>query len=516
MNTANINTSNHFSTPFRILVAEDEPEIRDYLQLALGRPNFAIDFADNGEEVLNVLAKGVDTPSLVILDIMMPHKDGITTLKEIRYQNFDLPVIMLSGVSPAAERVKAMENGANEFLTKPVSHEELRRAVDGLLPSARLTPIPRPPTGFSGKPELNLKAGNWIRGMEPLLNRLAASDVPVLLQGETGVGKEVLARHIHNRSLRSGKIFLKLNCAALPPELVESELFGYEKGAFTGAFKSTPGKFELANGGTILLDEIGDMDLRLQAKLLQVLQDREFHRIGAKEPTQVDVRIIAATHRELEERIVHGEFREDLYYRLNVLNIVIPPLRERSDEIIPLASSFLKKHTMADNPVPEIGPALRTALLRHHWPGNIRELENVMRRYLVVRNAEVIVEELQRLSSRTANGNRMSATSIGNGAQSRGHAGSTLAGSDLYGKPLLARRTDQPTRTPPSNSHYSVDHAEDESSKLVKLDQARQAAETEAIKKALYSTQWNRKRAASVLGVDYKALLYKMKKLGID
>jgi DNA-binding NtrC family response regulator len=391
------NTTNPWSTPHRILVAEDEPEIRDYLQLALGRPNFVVDFAEDGEEVLNILAEGSDAPSLVILDVRMPRKDGITTLKEIRYQNRTLPVIMLSGLSSASNIAEALANGANKFLTKPVSHAELRRAVDLLLPSAPAIPAAKTAQGLSGKLDLNLKAGEWIRRMEPLLKRLAASDVPILLQGETGVGKEVLARHIHNQSLRAGKTFLKLNCAALPPELVESELFGYERGAFTGAFKSTPGKFELAHGGTILLDEIGDMDLRLQAKLLQVLQDREFHRIGAKEPTQVDVRVIAATHRQLESRIEQGEFREDLYYRLNVLNIIVPPLRERPDEIVPLAAFFLKKHSLGDTSIPEIGPGLKNALLRHHWPGNIRELENVMRRYLVVRNAETIAEELRRL-----------------------------------------------------------------------------------------------------------------------
>jgi DNA-binding NtrC family response regulator len=512
-----MNMANRLSTPCRILVAEDEPEIRDYLQLALRRPNFVIDFAENGEEVLHVLAKGVDTPALVILDIAMPRKDGITTLKEIRHQNLNLPVIMLSGFSSATNMVEAMENGANNFLTKPVSHEELRQAVDLLLPSNSAIPASKRANGFSGKLELNLKAGDWIRKMDPLLKRLAASDVPILLQGETGVGKEVLARHIHDQSLRSGKIFLKLNCAALPPELVESELFGYERGAFTGAFKSTPGKFELANGGTILLDEIGDMDLRLQAKLLQVLQDREFHRIGAKEPTLVDVRVIAATHRELEARIEQGEFREDLYYRLNVLNIVIPPLRERLDEIVPLASSFLRKHGLPDTPAPEIGPALRAALLRHHWPGNIRELENVMRRYLVVRNPEIIVEELQRINGRMAGGNRQASSKNASEAQTRwAVAAASAGGMDLSGEPFARRATDQPTRLVPSNGQYSPDSAEAENSDLVKLDQARKAAETDVIMKALYSTQWNRKRSAALLGIDYKALLYKMKKLGID
>ncbi len=404
-------------------------------------------------------------------------------------------------------------NSANEFPTRAVSDSDLRPAIDDLLPLT--PPTPRRPIASSGKPELNLKAGNWIRGMEPLLNRLAACDVPVLLQGETGVGKEVLARHIHDQSLRAGRIFLKLNCAALPSELVESELFGYEKGAFTGAFKSTPGKFELADGGTILLDEIGDMDLRLQAKLLQVLQDHEFHRIGAQEATQVDVRVIAATHRDLTERISHEEFREDLYYRLNVFNIVVPPLRERTDEIVPLALSFLKKHAIAHAPVPEIGPALRTALLNHHWPGNIRELENVMRRYLVVRNPEMILDELQGFSSRTFSRDHLPRVNSPDDVRPR-VSNSKMANADFMSKPIASASAERLSPAPAANGGYAPNQREHDGSQLTKLDQVRQAAEIELITKALYSTQWNRKRAASILGVDYKALLYKMKKLGID
>jgi len=516
MTSANINTPNHLSSPFRILIAEDEPDIRDDLRRALRRTDLVIDFAVDTEEVLSSLAKNTETPSLIILDLAMASKNGIKTLKEIRYRNLKLPVIMISGVPSAANRAEAMENGANGFLTTPVSHDELRTTVDALLSSAPCVPVPRRPVGVAGRAEPNLKAGNWIRGLEPLLNRLAGCDVPVLLQGETGVGKEVLARQIHHQSVRSGRIFLKLNCAALPPELVESELFGYEKGAFTGAFKSTPGKFELAHGGTILLDEIGDMDLRLQAKLLQVLQDHEFHRIGAKEATQVDVRVIAATHRDLADRISQGEFREDLYYRLNVLNIVIPPLRERLDEIIPLASSFLKKHANGDSQIPEIGASLRSALLCHHWPGNIRELENVMRRYLVVRNPEMIVDHLQGLTSRLALGDRLPRSNGSNDAVFPRSTATMLDGSDLFSKPALPGTAERARGNLPSEVRYPVNQIERAKSELVNLDQVRQAAETEVIMKALYSTQWNRKRAASLLGVDYKALLYKMKKLGID
>jgi DNA-binding NtrC family response regulator len=221
----------------------------------------------------------------------------------------------------------------------------------------------------------------------------------------------------------------------------------------------------------------------------------------------VDVRVIAATHRELEARIEQGEFREDLYYRLNVLNIVIPPLRERLDEIIPLAQSLLRKHAGSDTSIPEIGPALRTALLRHQWPGNIRELENVMRRYLVVRSPEILVEELNRLNARVSAGNRQPRWAA---------AAAASASADSFAEPVSRRDADQATRLMPPNGAYVPDYAEAENSELVKLDQARKAAETDVIMKALYSTQWNRKRAATLLGIDYKALLYKMKKLGID
>ncbi len=218
-----------------ILVAEDEPEIREYLQLALWRPNFTIDFAENGEELLNVLDQRAEAPALIILDVMMPCKDGISTLREIRRKDPGLPVIMLSGLSSTANIVEAMKSGANNFLIKPVSHEALRQAVDQVPPGPSAAVRVPDLAARMGEPILN---GNWNKKLDPLLDRIAASDVPVLLQGETGSGKEVLARRIHEQSLRSDQIFLKLNCAALPSELVESELFGYERGAFTGAFKS--------------------------------------------------------------------------------------------------------------------------------------------------------------------------------------------------------------------------------------------------------------------------------------
>ena len=375
--------------PLHVLIAEDEPELRGYLQLALRRPNLVIDFVENGDEALRYLAQRAEKPALVILDVVMPHKDGITTLREIRRIYAELPIIMLSGATSASTIVEAMQSGANNVLTKPVSHDVLHQAVDQALPGTF-------GSGAGAQPPDLSPAGNWVKTVEPLLRRISTSDVPVLLLGETGSGKEVLARRIHAESMRADEIFLKLNCAALPSELVESELFGYERGSFTGAFKSNPGKFELANRGTILLDEIGDMDLKLQAKLLQVLQDQEFLRLGAKEPTRVDVRVIAATHRNLEERVTDGAFREDLYYRLKVVNIFIPPLRERRDEVIPLALTFLEKHNRSGSAPPRIGAELTATLLNHRWPGNVRELENIMRSYLVVRDPTIRHQRIKR------------------------------------------------------------------------------------------------------------------------
>ena len=354
-----------------ILIADDEPEVRNYLRLALRSESYNVEFVEDGEEVLNYLSSKSMNLSLVLLDIMMPRRDGIETLQEVRKFYPYIPVIMMSGLTSPLTIVDVMKRGASDFLPKPITHEHLRAIIQKTLGLRAAEPKPSVAEGR----QVSFVSGDvWTKKLDTLLESISGSDVPVLMQGETGVGKEMLARQIHARSSRSHKPFLKLNCAALPAELVESELFGYDRGAFTGAFKNNSGKFEMADGGTILLDEIGDMDVRIQAKLLQVLQDKEFIRLGSKESTHVDVRVIAATHCDLEKAITDGRFREDLYYRLNVVNIVIPSLRERKDEIIPLAEYFLNKHGIPGMEQPEILPVLREALLNHDWPGNIREL----------------------------------------------------------------------------------------------------------------------------------------------
>ena len=308
--------------------------------------------------------------------------------------------------------------------------------------------------------------------IKEILDQIANTDVTVLIQGESGVGKEVVARSIHLNSFRREKPFVKVNCAALPPELLESELFGYEKGAFTGAYRQKPGKFELANGGTILLDEISEMSLSVQGKLLQVLQDREFSRLGGKKDIRVDVRVLVATNKNIEEGVKNGRFREDLYYRLNVVNITIPLLRERKEEIPIFVEYFLdkfsKKYQKKVNPLSD---KMMKAFLRHHWLGNVRELENVIQRFVVLGNEKAIIEELTPITQEDSISGK------------RG------------GKVLTEK-------TWPSLKEVNRE--------------AVKKAESEIILKALDMTNWNRKKAADKLNISYKALLYKIKETGLD
>jgi two-component system, NtrC family, response regulator AtoC len=517
-----------------VLIAEDEPEVRNYLGFALTCEGYRVEFAEDGGEVVRFLERNRNGISVLLLDLIMPRKDGFTTLKEVRQAWPALPVITISGMCTPANIASVMKDGAVDFLPKPVGHRELLRAVQAALDLSCTDRLPEASerNALAATSHLRASCGTWSQGVEPLLGRLGNSDVPVLLRGETGVGKEVLARKLHEHSKRAGQPFLKLNCAALPTELVESELFGYERGAFTGAFKNTPGKFEMANNGTILLDEIGDMDFKLQAKLLQVLQDQEFLRLGAKNISRVNVRVMAATHCDLERAMHDSRFREDLYYRLNIVEIHVPPLRERREEIISLAEFFLQKHSPADSM--ELPPRLCKALLEHDWPGNIRELENIIRRFLVFRNADLIAAELKRKTRTTIlvaspGLQTLSAERLRSGLtgppetvhfaapdirnESRSHARS--AGSALATDPGTLQGA-RAQHSAPNLTSSSVPGAQDpsgHSSILTEVDEARKTAEARAILSALNSTLWNRKQAAKLLKVDYKALLYKMKKL---
>lgn len=457
-----------------ILVGEDELEVRGYLQMALQCLGYSVELAQDGDEVLSYLQACQEDVQAILLDTMMPKRNGAETLRHIREIDPTLPVIVMSAATSPTDIVAAMKSGATDFISKPVSHEDLRKALaralngdDGIHGSRK--------AAFS-TPSMFLGTDPRMREIQVLMGQIGASEAPVLIQGETGSGKEVLARELMEQSPRAKRPFLKLNCAALPSELVESELFGYERGAFTGAFQKKAGMFENADGGTILLDEIGDMEFRLQAKLLQVLQDNSFHRIGGREVINVDVRVMAATHRDLEKAITDRTFREDLFYRLNVINIYLPPLRERAEDIVPMAEFLLNKHASNGPAPPPLTPELKEAIKGYYWPGNIRELENYMRKFLILKDADAIAYELK----------------------SKTHRKLVVAATATGGSAVLQHSS---AGAPPSLEH------------VVK---AKLRAETDLILSALDSAKWNRKRAAAILKVDYKALLYKMKKLGIE
>ena len=338
-----------------------------------------------------------------------------------------------------------------------------------------------------------------MRHIGVLIDRVADSDVTVLLRGESGVGKEVVARAIHNQSPRRGKPFVKVNCAALPDELLESELFGHEKGAFTGAASMRVGKFEHADGGTLMLDEIGEMKPSLQGKLLHVLQDGEFSRLGGNKRVPADVRIIAATNRDLEAMLSRLEFREDLYYRLQVIEIEVPPLRERGDEIPQLARFFATKYARQyGRQEPVVSPAALDAMTRYPWPGNIRELENMMKRFVILQDEQHLIRDLQsttRFSAAAAD----APVSHEARAASNGDESSSSHTEEAKGSVSSAGT---------NNSGRQLSLAE-------AVDQAILRAERDVIVPTLRKVRWNRKKAAPLLGVSYKTLLNKIKKHGI-
>ncbi len=358
----------------QVLIVDDEIDMALAIKESLKRCGFKPMVCHNPVDALSGL--NLADFSLIITDMKMPKMNGIEFLQEIRRRGIFVPVIVITGFGTVENAVDAMKLGATDYIMKPFSYDSLRRVIDRILPSEDADIVAESPA---------------MKHIMSIIREVAKSDITVLLSGESGTGKEVIARLIHKNSLRADKPFVAINCAAISESLLEAELFGHEKGAFTGAAERRLGKFELADKGTLLLDEVSEMAFPLQAKLLRAIQEREIDRIGGRSPVPVDVRIIATTNKDLLSEVRKGNFREDLYYRLNVFPLKLPPLRERREDIIPLTDFFIKKLSQKMGRAFEVSDELKAYLLQRNWEGNVRELENLMYRTAVISRSEVLL-----------------------------------------------------------------------------------------------------------------------------
>jgi two-component system response regulator AtoC len=457
----------------QVLIVDDEPNLRKILSAQLTRDGYDALTAEDGEQALHLLREHhID---LIITDLKMPKVDGMTLLKRALELEPELPVVLITAHGTIDTAVEALKRGAFDFVTKPFDKDEVRQIVAKALKtrelrSADATPAP------SGARFGIIGTSQGIAELYAVLERVADTPTTVLITGESGTGKELVARALHEHSGRKDKPFIKVNCAAIPKELIESELFGYERGAFTGAVASKPGRFELANGGTLFLDEIGEIPIEMQVKLLRALQESEFERVGGIKTIRVDVRLVAATNRELKKLIASGNFREDLFYRLNVVPIRLPALRERTGDIPLLADHFLAKfNERLRKKVEGIGPDATEVLMQYPWPGNIRELENVIER------AVLFCDE------------------------SRLHANDLPP--DVRGIPVIAN-----VSLPEADLQAAL-AGEGGLKEHVKVAMSR--LEKELVSRALQQTTGNVTHAARLLKISRKGLQLKMKELGL-
>jgi len=397
----------------RVLVIDDEEAIRASLKMIFEYEGYECLLAANGTAGLKIAEK--EDPDLVLLDIKMPQMDGMEVLRRLKETGCDAPVIMLSGHGTVKTAVEATKLGAFDFIEKPPESERILIAVRNALSQRRLSEENRRLKLSFDERYRMVGESRALEKVWEAVQRAAPTSATVLIMGESGVGKELVARAIHRNSLRKDAPFVQVNCAAIPEDLIESELFGHEKGSFTGATEKQIGKFELAHTGTIFLDEVGDMSLKTQAKVLRVLQEGEVERIGSQRTIQVDVRVIAATNKDLEEEIAKGNFREDLFFRLSVIPVHVPPLRERPEDVEPLVRHFLSRFSDEHNFRPKtLAPEALDTLRRHTWRGNVRELRNAMERLMIMTpEAEIRSEHLQDVLRRP-----------GEGAPAAGSAGS--------------------------------------------------------------------------------------------
>jgi two-component system, NtrC family, response regulator AtoC len=492
-----------------VAIVDDDSGFANYLRTFLSLRGYETRSYSRGDEMV-ASVKQSDPPDVVLLDVMMPGMTGLETLRALKAAKADMQVIMLSGREQAATIVEAVRLGAADYVVKPDDPEGLGEiALDAAIKSAieknrlvsEISELRRQLSDDQDRAFLFWGDSPEMQSIASVIEQVSDSDVTVLIRGESGVGKELVARAIHQRSPRKERPFVKVNCAALPAELLESELFGHEKGAFTGAATTRIGKFEQADTGTIFLDEIGEMKAALQAKMLHVLQDGQFTKLGSNKPINVDVRVVAATNRDLEAMMIRGEFREDLYYRLKVIEVTVPPLRERRGEVSHLSGFFMDRYARRYNrPVRQLSPELQALFQTYEWPGNIRELENMIKRIVILQDEQLVIREMSRAPRHAP-----------------AYAGVAIA----------EPRSAVATADEPDDFEATADQEEAEpevplltapaGSRLA--DVAKQAAlkaERTIIEDTLTQVHWNRRRAAEQLGVSYKTLLNKIKECGIS
>ncbi len=461
-------------TRARVLIVDDDRAVGMVLTALIAQAGHQARYVGSGPEALAALAGGgVD---VIVSDVRMPGMDGMELLSEVHKRHRDVPVILLTAHGTVSLAVDAMKSGATDFLTKPFDRDEVLFTIDKALTGAK-DAASKPPEAAAPSDGPVIGSSEAMRDAMKRLEKAAPTMATVLLRGESGTGKEVAARELHRLSPRKKGPFVAVHCGALPDNLLESELFGYEKGAFTGATNRKPGRVELASGGTLLLDEIGDVTPAVQVKLLRLLQEREFQRLGATSPEKADVRFVAATHRNLEQMVRDGAFREDLFYRLNVVPVVMPALRERREDVRALATRFVARLGEVNaRPGARLSDEAIEALEAADWPGNVRELQNFLERVVVFAESDVIsADEVQR---------------------------------ELASRPATGRDVHVPITITPSPSTAP---AESGSS----LDAQRASAERTAVREALTKAKGNRTLAARLLGVSRRTLYNKLDELGI-
>lgn len=470
----------------RILVVDDEESIRWVLGKCLEKEGYTVDYGEDGTQGIDKALSG--NYSSIILDITMPDMTGFDVLNEIKSNSIDSPVIIITAQNTVKNAIDAMKQGAYDYIAKPFDLDEVKitvkRAIESYENSKKLDLLLDESTDVETLQDI-VGQSQAMLNIYKMIGRVAERDITVLVNGESGTGKELVARAIHSNSMRRNKKLVAVNIAAIPNELLESELFGYQKGAFTGASVSRQGRFEEADGGTLHLDEIGDMPHELQTKLLRILEEKKLYRLGSEKPSPIDVRIVASTNKNLEKEVEDGNFREDLYYRLNAITIKIPPLRNRIDDVVPLTEHFLSKYGK------ELGVGTRTlsdeakeTISSYNWPGNVRELENIIKRMLVLSSDTVITRE-------------------------------TLIESAPHLEGKARENADSLENLIRDELNFLIDsNGEESATKLYEV--IIKKVEKPLIEKVLEITRGNKKKAALILGINRNTLSKKMEELGFQ